>query len=306
LRLPRSPLAHPLRPAHRRAGFFVVVLALLSAPAASAQAPQPAARVRVTAESATIWRPGFFTIDTVAATGAEFDVVSRRGDFFEVVLPASEGLPQRTGFVAMNQVMLIAGVAPPPTGPAPPPVRERMNVRGVGQVGYEWFAAQQGFEAVFGERTGRWFGGGVEFRQRGAFLYVSVERLRQTGERVFVFDDEVFRLGIPNTLTLTPVTLVVGYKHDVRSVAPYLGGGVGRYWISEESAFADAADNVDEQVTSYVALGGVEWHMAPPVAAAVELQYAYVPHELDAGAAAAFGEESLGGLQVRFKLLFGR
>ena len=294
-------LAHHTFSRPARCAAFCVLAVGLVASDAFAQAS-----VRVTVERANVWRPGFFPIDTIVTDGTELEVSSRQGDWYEVVLPASEGLPRRTGFIAVAQVAVVSGTAPVQAPVRPPPPRERVGIRLFGQVGYGWFEAREAFDNVFGEHAGRWLGGGLEVRERKAFLFVSGERFRRTGERVFVFDDQVFPLGIPNTLTLTPVTVVLGYRHDLWRLAPYVGGGVGRYWIKEEAPFAEGEENATEQTTSYVFVGGAEWPVVRTVAAAVEVQYTHIPREFSEGVAAAFGEQSLGGMQVRVKVLFGR
>jgi hypothetical protein len=174
------------------------------------------------------------------------------------------------------------------------------------QVGYGVFHARQSFEAVLGQTGGAWFGGGVQYQFRqGPFVQGSVERFRRTGERVFVFDGRVFPLGIPDTVTVMPLALTVGYRLNRLPAAPYVGGGVGRYYFREESPAADPSENVDQRSTSYHAVGGIEGPIGRSVAAAIELEYASVPDALEGGAAAAFDEHDLGGIQVRVRLSIG-
>jgi len=123
---------------------------------------------------------------------------------------------------------------------------------------------------------------------------------------VFASDTgEVFRLGIPDTITIIPVAFTVAYRLSSRSSGPYVGGGVGRYFYKEESAFADPSENVDGQFTSYHVRGGYEWQNGI-LSTAFELQYTHVPNSLDGGAAALFNEHNLGGVQAVVKVLVGK
>ena len=108
-----------------------------------------------------------------------------------------------------------------------------------------------------------------------------MERYEETGQRVFVFNDQVFELGIANTVTLTPIHISIGYREVANpSLVGYLGAGVGWYTYKEESAFADPQDNVDEQAVGYHVLGGVETPILPWFWLGGEFQWAYVPNVL--------------------------
>jgi opacity protein-like surface antigen len=121
-----------------------------------------------------------------------------------------------------------------------------------------------------------------------------------------VFDGTVFRLGIEDKITAIPLLLTAGYRFNTGFGAPYAGGGIGRYLFKEESEFAEAAENVDEQFTSYHALGGMEWPIGQGLAAGAEVQYLWVPDALDGALATAFDEHDLGGIQFRVRLTVGR
>src|SRR5260221_12952903 len=105
---------------------------------------------------------------------------------------------------------------------------------GFGQFGYEKFAAQNSFRAVMGQATGQFFGGGAEVRiGSGLFLNPSLEHFTRTGDRVVVVDREVFKLGLPDTVSLTPMTMTAGPRllHD--GAPPPVGGGRGRIPLQE-------------------------------------------------------------------------
>jgi hypothetical protein len=186
-------------------------------------------------------------------------------------------------------------------------VRPVTAVRGFGNIGYGWFDAHKSFDAVLGQPGGFFFGAGGEFRFRNRlFVQGSLERFKRTGERAFVLDEEVFKLGIPDAVTVTPLAFTGGYRFPRRSMTPFVGGGFGRYFFTEKASFADPSENVDEQFTSYHVLGGVEWRGGGLLATAFEVQYTHVPDALDGGVAAAFNEHNLGGVEVRLKILVGR
>jgi len=104
-----------------------------------------------------------------------------------------------------------------------------------------------------------------------------------------------------------PIAATVGYRHRARTMAPYVGAGVGVYLFKETSDFADPSENASERFRSYHAVGGVEFLTGRSVRAAIEVQYTTVPDALGAsGASAAFDEHNLGGVQVRVKILAGR
>jgi opacity protein-like surface antigen len=270
--------------------------------------------VLVTSDQATMWRPGFGSVVTVVKKGTELEVVAREGDWYEVVLPFD---PRRTatGMVSVRQVTPLKGLDQTPPRRVPRaqraqrqrPIAPRLGVRGFGNVGGNWFTARKSFDAVMGQSFGAFFGGGGEVRLRDRlFVQGAIERFQRTGERVFVFADQVFKLGIPDTVTLTPVTVTGGYRFPRRDYVPYVGGGIGTYSFSEKSSFEDPTEAVDERFTSYHVLGGVEWRGNRWISAAVEGQYTHVPDALQGGVATAFREHNLGGVGVRLRVFIGR
>jgi hypothetical protein len=183
----------------------------------------------------------------------------------------------------------------------------RHGLRGFALAGYGRFLATDTFATVLGKSEGLWWGGGGAYLfANGAFAQATVERFQRTGERVFVFEDEVFRLGLTNEVAVTPVMIALGYRTNRDSLTPYVATGIGRYFFRETSDFAEADENVRESFTSYQVLGGVEWRWHGLLGTAVEVQYAHVPGALKGGLATAFDEQNLGGFKVVGKLLVGR
>ena len=82
-----------------------------------------------------------------------------------------------------------------------------------------------------------------------------------------------------------------------------MGGGAGWHLLREKSDFAEESDDVSDGFAGYHALGGVEFRRGR-LATAVEAQYTIVPDALNGGVAELFGEDNLGGFQIRLKLLF--
>ena len=183
-----------------------------------------------------------------------------------------------------------------------------VEIFGAGQVGVSTWLAHQTFAAVLGHSFGPLYGGGVEVRvRRRLFIGGAVEYFQQTGQRVFVSDGAVFKLGIPDTVRIIPISATVGYRHDLRKLAVYVGAGAGAYLYRETSDSADPSENVDQRFASYHGLAGVEFGGHGVLRTAFEVQFTSVPNALGSnGAAAAFGEHDLGGVVVRIKLLGGR
>jgi opacity protein-like surface antigen len=173
----------------------------------------------------------------------------------------------------------------------------------------ERFAAKKTFDAAFASTSGPFWGGGlqIDFRS-GLFVEVAASRFSKTGQRVFVSNDQVFPLGIPLTAKVTPLEITVGGRFRVTPrVAPYAGGGVGRYAYSETSDFSDTSENVSINHVGFIVFGGAEVRLHPWIGVGIEAQFARVSGILgDAGISNAFGERDLGGTAVRMKVLVGR
>jgi opacity protein-like surface antigen len=182
-------------------------------------------------------------------------------------------------------------------------------LRGFGDVGATTFTADQSVNAILGLKSGPVFGGGIEAVERHIFLNVRASRFRRTGQRVFLFEGEQFDLGIPTTITVTPVELTVGYRFPFWTrFVPYAGGGIGRHWFTETSQFAVAEENVEDQFTGYHVLGGAEVRLARWMGVAGELQWATVPDAIGGdpnSVSHEFKESDLGGTTFRFKIIVG-
>lgn len=187
-----------------------------------------------------------------------------------------------------------------------------------GYVGTFSAAAAESFRAVLDKTSGFVFGGGGQVvvergPLRGLFVEVDVSRFEETGERAFVHDGQVFRLGIPLTVTMTPIEFTGGYRFTPRSrgtrapFAVFGGCGIGSLQYREVSDFAEAGEDVDDRFTSYHVMGGLEFAIGGPVRIGAEGRYRWVPDGLGAGGVSeAFNETDLGGamFRVRFGVAF--
>jgi opacity protein-like surface antigen len=123
---------------------------------------------------------------------------------------------------------------------------------------------------------------------------------------VFVNGNQVFDLGIKDTLTILPVIGTIGYRFRGRTIGPFIGGGFGQYLFSEKTPFDDGSEHKWQKANSFHVLGGVELHATQGVGVAVQARYTRVPDALTNGVAALFNEGDLGGFQIGAKILVGR
>lgn len=202
---------------------------------------------------------------------------------------------------------------PPP--PPPPPAatvevieeEPELRFRAFGQGAFMAFNARDSFDAIFGSSTGATFGGGLEVKYRHFFLQLALDRFRKTGERVFIFEGEVFPLGIDDRVTITPLSVFVGYRFlRLGPATLYAGLGVGSYKLQETFAFADAEETVDDRFTGYQGRVGAEVRVHKWVNVAAEIEYATVPSSLGTGGVSEiFAEENLRGASFRIRVLVG-
>ena len=196
--------------------------------------------------------------------------------------------------------------AAPVAAQDPPSLSIRPFVMGAEQN----FTASDTFQAVFETTRGPFFGGGVQVVFVDQFVVeLGASRFRQTGERVFrTSTGSVFRLGIPVTATITPFEVTGGYRFRFwERVRPYVAAGVGSFAYKETSDFADATENLVTRETGFVLNGGAEVRLHRWIGAAADVQYSRVNGILgEAGLSKQVGEDDLGGVAVRFKLIVGR
>ena len=306
----------------------VIAIALLIGASQSVSAQtqtqsQTQTLVRVVRDQSIVWNLTMLTPITSLPAGTVLEVTGRVREFYVVRLPASGGRPAGTGRIAVSQVQIIQGsppaeVVPPEMQPGFDPLSgartvARSQERGIGLFGFggaglSSFNASDTFSAVLGSSRAPMFGVGGQVRIDGMIVIdAAIERLSKTGERVFVHEGEVFKLGIRDRVRIMPVSVTALYRQPARRMAFYGGGGVGQYFYKEESDFAEPGENISERFTSYHVVFGAEFATLSVFKTALEVQFTSVPNALGtSGASQAFGEDNLGGVQVRVKILAGR
>jgi opacity protein-like surface antigen len=283
---------------------FIRIACITCAIVLSAAAARAEAQVRVTVDRSTIWTDDFQTPAAVVDSGTMLVVVAERKDWYEVVVPetADPARASKHGFIFKSFVTKSTVAAPRAEIES-----SRFGVAGFAHFGYSRFAAHNSFQAILGHPGGGIYGGGGEVRLgKGLFVNASIDRFDQTGQRAIVADGQVFNLAVSDTIALTSLAGIAGWRFAHEHVTPYVGGGLGQVRYRETSNFADPGEDVDSRFRSYHVLGGVEvrngW-----VATAFEVDYSRVPDAIgSAGVSAAFHESDLGGIVARVKVLIGR
>lgn len=186
--------------------------------------------------------------------------------------------------------------------------RRNFGFAGFAQVDRQAFTASDTFDAIMSDTWGTFPGGGGQFRWRRLIFEVSGSQYKRTGERAFVLNREVFRLGIPTTVTMTPVEFAVAYQlPQVWRIVPYGGGGAVRQTYKETSRFAASGEDVKASHSGYLVMGGGEVHIWRWFSTAIEARYRHLANAIgDGGVSKEFGEEDLGGSAIRVKFIVGR
>jgi opacity protein-like surface antigen len=196
--------------------------------------------------------------------------------------------------------------------------QDRIAMRGFADAGLTVFTATHSFDAILGTPAGAVFGGGAEVGlTRNVFLSLAASRFRRTGQRVFVFQNQVFKLNEPDTITVTPLQLSAAYRFVGQTpnavtrprFTPYAGGGIGWYRFSETSPHSSSDEDETTTHTGYHVLAGVETPLRKWMAAAVDAQWALVPNAFGDSAtsvASLYDEHDLGGFTLTFRIVLGQ
>lgn len=187
-----------------------------------------------------------------------------------------------------------------------------MSLRVFGEATAQRFSSSRSFDASFGQNIQPFFGGGLQaaFHDR-VFVEVGASRFSKTGDQVFVSGAQVFHLGIPMTVTVTPLEIAGGYRFHPRRFAwlvPYVEAGAGSYSYKQTSTFADPTENIDTRKAGFLAAGGAEFRVHRWVGVAADVEYTHIPGILGTSpsVSSAFGENDLGGIAGRFKIVIGK
>jgi outer membrane protein W len=171
------------------------------------------------------------------------------------------------------------------------------------------FTAVDTFNAVFGRSYDAFFGGGVQvvFGDR-YYVELAASRFSKTGQRAFISNGQDFQLGIPLTAEIIPFEITGGYRFKLSPhVRPYVGAGFGSYKYTETSSFNEPTENVDVRHAGFVLNGGAEFRVHRWIGVGADVQYTHIPGILGSGGVSQqAGEDDLGGVSARFKLIVGR
>lgn len=194
---------------------------------------------------------------------------------------------------------------------AAPAAAQAVDIKGYGMLGSMRFSASESFEAILGSSSGLIFGGGAEVGLPvGLYFGIGAWRFEDTGERVFLSGNDVFPLGIPVTVTVTPIEITGGWRFRQLSprLVPYVGGGWSLVGYQEVAEFADEGENDRERFSGFHILGGVEYRVSTWLGVGGEVAWMNVPDALGTpgSASAHFDETNLGGTSLRLKVTVGR
>ena len=261
--------------------------------------------------------------------GTILELIGKENDWYKVVVPGEAKLRldgPNSGYISARLVQVVpdsqakqptaagggtkptvAGAAAQP-GRVPPRARKIPTVyRVFGEGAVEWFAATKSFEAIVGNATGVFYGGGVDVIFKGKYdVQLDITHYQKNGQRVIVFNNEVFPLGIAEKISITPVSLNLAYRFKKQHrFTPYVGAGIGAYIYNENSGLAGS--DTKTTALSYQVLGGVESSLSKSLSLALEVQYQRATGVLgDSGVSADYGEKDASGTSIRVKLLFGK
>ena len=310
---------------------FVLGVACATAPTAYAQEPTISGARAQQSASLTADAPVYLIADAtrkplrVLPAGTSLTVLRIEGEWVQVTFQDAQ-FGRRTGWV-QREFMKLGTVQPlppdavpptpeqqarqtPPPSAAPAP-REGVGFRGFGTVTFDKLTASESFKAITEKDTTPFFGGGVQVTNlvQGLFVEFAIERSSLDGERVFIGpDNEVFRLGIPLKITMTPIDLVAGWRSTpVARSSAYAAAGISFLEYEETSDFAEADENVSEQYKGLVLLGGIEYSAMRFLHIRGEVRYRRFGDTLGAGGVSAvFEETDLGSFGAAVKIAVGR
>lgn len=210
----------------------------------------------------------------------------------------------------IRRVMCVWTLGAVLAGAAPVAAQTGPSVRGLATIAVEQQAAADSFEAVTGSASVTTFGAGVQVTRvwRQLFVEIGAERGSLDGERVFVDGGTVERLGIPVTVTLTPLDVMAGWRFDGRRrLVPFVAAGVTSIGYRETSDFADSDENANERATGFVVVAGAEVRLRRLVHVRGDLRFRRAGGVLgDRGVSREYGEQDLGGFGAAVRLVIGR
>jgi hypothetical protein len=184
------------------------------------------------------------------------------------------------------------------------------SIRVFGLGSSENLAATGTFKAVFGKSRGTFWGGGLEVvHKTGLFADLEYSRFNKTGQRAFISNGQAYQLGIPLTVTMAPIDALAGYRVKLGRVpvTPYIAAGVTSLSYKEASDFSDASENTSTRKTGLMLVGGIDLQLLRVLSISADVADTRVTGVLgSSGLSQQAGENDLGGLAARFRIILGR
>ena len=190
------------------------------------------------------------------------------------------------------------------------PVYAQIDVRPFFVTTDERVAASASFNATLQSTVLPFYGGGVDVvLTKRFFADVAITHTSREGQRAFIDNGEVFRLGIPLRVTATPIEITGGYRFRTwkSRIIPYAGAGIGRYSYHETADFNAVEEDVDVSHAGFILLGGAEFRVARWIGITGDAHYTRVPGILgQAGLSKDLNENDFGGIAGRLRVVIGR
>jgi hypothetical protein len=199
----------------------------------------------------------------------------------------------------------------PPQPARPAPAQPRFGVRGYLLFGSVTLAAKDTLEAVANTHRRTILGGGGQVTNiwKGVFADVAGSQLSVDGERVFIDNRRVFKLGVPLEITMLPVDVAGGWRFSFwrGRLFPYAAAGVSYLRYEETSEFAQSGEDVRESKAGPLVLAGADVRVWRWISAGGEVRWRRVRGILgEQGASAEFSEDDAGGVHAALRISIGR
>jgi len=221
----------------------------------------------------------------------------------------------RAAGVALAVFVCACGIACPAAAQEPvkiPALAPDVAVRPFFLFTEQRFAASETFEAVFEKSVLPYWGGGAQVAfSNGLYFEGTLSYFSREGSRAFAFEGVAFPLGIPLQASIMPIEVSAGFRFGAEwsgRIIPYIGAGYGSYSYKESSDFdVDGSGDVSEHGNGFLVVGGAEIRIHPWVVVSADAQYTHVGGILGTGGISqALGEDDLGGIAARFRIIIGR
>jgi hypothetical protein len=185
-----------------------------------------------------------------------------------------------------------------------------LSIRPYAMAAGQRFAANQTFEATLDTTLGVFYGVGIELDlPQGLFADVGASRFKKTGQRAFLFNGTAFQLGVADTVTITPIEAVLGYRFHLRrsQATPFVAGGLSSYGYDETSAGSTPSEDLSIRKSGFLVRAGVDLRLQRILSISVDVQDTRVTGILgNGGISHDANEHDAGGIAARIRLLIGK